>query len=387
MTSVELYRGWRRSPRSTRDGSSAAACGSPAAPERMEELRRQAGWAETFGLPLRADLGRGGAGAVPADVDRRRARRRVPADRRLPRSVAAHLRAGRRRARGRRTHLHRHARDRDRRRATGACAACAPIAATSSARSSSTRAGCTRPRSGGWPACASRSSRWRTSTSSRSRSASASRASTLPTLRDPDLLVYFREEGGGLVMGGYERAAAPCVAGGRRAGRGPARLQRPPARGGLGALRGDRRATRAARPGDGGRRDPRLINGRRRSRPTTSSASARPRSAASSWRPASALTGSPAPAGSGKVMADWIADGEPAHGPVGDGRPAVRRALPLAVVHAGARSTRTTRPTTTSATPARSGWPGGRCGSRRRTRWHREHGAAFGEKSGWERVN
>jgi glycine cleavage system aminomethyltransferase T/glycine/D-amino acid oxidase-like deaminating enzyme len=31
----------------------------------------------------------------------------------------------------------------------------------------------------------------------------------LPTLRDPDLLVYFREEGGGLVMGGYERHSAP----------------------------------------------------------------------------------------------------------------------------------------------------------------------------------
>src|ERR1700679_1849212 len=27
----------------------------------------------------------------------------------------------------------------------------------------------------------------------------------LPTLRDPDLLIYFREEGGGLIMGGYER--------------------------------------------------------------------------------------------------------------------------------------------------------------------------------------
>ena len=31
----------------------------------------------------------------------------------------------------------------------------------------------------------------------------------LPTLRDPDLLIYFREEGGGLVMGGYERHCAP----------------------------------------------------------------------------------------------------------------------------------------------------------------------------------
>jgi 4-methylaminobutanoate oxidase (formaldehyde-forming) len=31
----------------------------------------------------------------------------------------------------------------------------------------------------------------------------------LPTLRDPDLLIYFREEGAGLVMGGYERESAP----------------------------------------------------------------------------------------------------------------------------------------------------------------------------------
>src|SRR5581483_7757736 len=31
---------------------------------------------------------------------------------------------------------------------------------------------------------------------------------TLPTMRDPDLLVYFREEVGGLIMGGYEREPA-----------------------------------------------------------------------------------------------------------------------------------------------------------------------------------
>jgi glycine cleavage system T protein len=33
--------------------------------------------------------------------------------------------------------------------------------------------------------------------------------SDLPTMRDPDLLVYFREEVGGLVVGGYERTPAP----------------------------------------------------------------------------------------------------------------------------------------------------------------------------------
>ena len=77
----------------------------------------------------------------------------------------------------------------------------------------------------------------------------------LPTLRDPDLLIYFREEGGGLVMGGYERPAAPAFLPRRRRGlrSHPARLQRPPARGRLGPLRGDRGELAPARAADGGR--------------------------------------------------------------------------------------------------------------------------------------
>ena len=31
----------------------------------------------------------------------------------------------------------------------------------------------------------------------------------MATMRDPDHLIYFREEGGGLVWGGYERQSAP----------------------------------------------------------------------------------------------------------------------------------------------------------------------------------
>ena len=52
-----------------------------------------------------------------------------------------------------------------------------------------------------------------------------------------------------------------------------------------------------------------------------------------------------------------------------------------------ARAPRTTRPTTTSSTRARSGWPAGRCACRRRTRGTSSTARAFGEKSGWERVN
>ena len=37
----------------------------------------------------------------------------------------------------------------------------------------------------------------------------------LPTLRDPDLLVYYRQEVDGLVMGGYERSSEPWATGAR----------------------------------------------------------------------------------------------------------------------------------------------------------------------------
>ena len=43
----------------------------------------------------------------------------------------------------------------------------------------------------------------------------------VPTMRDPSLLVYFRAESGGLVMGGYERQPGAVVA-----GRHPGGLQR-----------------------------------------------------------------------------------------------------------------------------------------------------------------
>ena len=209
MDSVELYRtldcGW------VQCGGIRLAC----TPEREQEVLRQVAWAKTFGLPLELISAERGARAVPADEHRRRALRLLPAERRLPRPVAADDRARRRRARGRLSHLHAHARHR---RSTSiaahaarvACAACRPSGARSRPRSSSTPAACSPPRSGGWPACACRSCRSPTSTSSRSRFASAAaRGEHLPTLRDPDLLIYFREEGGGLVMGGYERDSAP----------------------------------------------------------------------------------------------------------------------------------------------------------------------------------
>ena len=47
----------------------------------------------------------------------------------------------------------------------------------------------------------------------------------LPTLRDPDNLVYYREDGAGLVMGGYERQSAPAFLNGEFTGRSSQRFQ------------------------------------------------------------------------------------------------------------------------------------------------------------------
>ena len=56
------------------------------------------------------------------------------------------------------------------------------------------------------------------------------RETPLPSLRDPDLLVYYRQEVDGLVMGGYERQLAAVDRDRVVVRRDPGRLQRPAAR-------------------------------------------------------------------------------------------------------------------------------------------------------------
>ena len=115
MYSVELYRRLREESEFDPGWSEVGSLRLAASAERMEELRRQAGWAKTFGLPLEL-IGPGEArdlfplmttdgvlGAV------------LPPHRRLPRPLPAHLRAGRPRPSGRLPDLHEHARDRHRR--------------------------------------------------------------------------------------------------------------------------------------------------------------------------------------------------------------------------------------------------------------------------------
>ena len=121
---------------------------------------------------------------------------------------------------------------------------------------------------------------------------------TIPTVRDPDHIVYFRGEGDAILVGGYLRTPQAWWPAGRRRAVG--------ARPGRCSSRTWRASpSRGPRSGDGcrrwrTRRSPRWCTVPRRSRPTASSCSARPRSAGSGSRPGSACTVSPPPAGSAR---------------------------------------------------------------------------------------
>ena len=159
----------------------------------------------------------------------------------------------------------------------------------------------------------------------------------LPTLRDPDLLIYFREEGGGLVMGGYERAVGAVGP-----GSGPRR--RDSRRTSTGAC--SKRTGRASRrsPRTPRRRVPvmdqitvtKLINGPEAFTPDNEfclGESELPGFFVAAGFCAHGLAGA---GGIGKVMAEWILAGEPA---MDVWEMDIRRfgpAFPLAELHAQA---------------------------------------------------
>ena len=91
--------------------------------------------------------------------------------------------------------------------------------------------------------------------------------------------------------------------------------------------------------------------------------------------------------GMGWQMAEWVVERRAEPRPVAHGHPPLRPPVRAASATRWPAATRCTRRTTTSSTRTTSGRPAGRCGSRRRTRGSHELGAAFGEKSSWERAN
>jgi glycine cleavage system aminomethyltransferase T/glycine/D-amino acid oxidase-like deaminating enzyme len=208
----------------------------------------------------------------------------------------------------------------------------------------------------------------------------------LPTLRDPDLLIYFREEGAGLVMGGYERDSAPWSLDQKCLDQIPDDFN--------GRLLEEDwpRFEEIAR--NSSKRVPamedvkvtRLINGPEAFTPDNEfclgETDVRGLFVAAGFC-AHGLAGA---GGIGRVMAEWIVAGEPSldvwemdirrfghqyRSP----RYTLARAREVYETYYDIRypghEREAGRPLRTSSAYA----------------WHREHGAAFGEKSGWERVN
>jgi glycine cleavage system aminomethyltransferase T/glycine/D-amino acid oxidase-like deaminating enzyme len=216
--------------------------------------------------------------------------------------------------------------------------------------------------------------------------AAAGERAHLPTLRDPDLLIYFREEGGGLVMGGYERDSAPWALDEHLLDAIP-----PDFNGRL--LEEDwPRFEEIAR--NSSRRVPamneitvtRLINGPEGFTPDNEfclgESEVRGLFVAAGFC-AHGLAGA---GGIGRVMAEWILEGEPT---MDVWEMDIRRFG----AHFRSPSYTLKRTREVYETYYDIRYPGHErlAGRPLRTSsaypWHSEHAAAFGEKSGWERVN
>jgi glycine cleavage system aminomethyltransferase T/glycine/D-amino acid oxidase-like deaminating enzyme len=210
----------------------------------------------------------------------------------------------------------------------------------------------------------------------------------LPTLRDPDLLVYYREDGDGLVMGGYERQSEPAFL-----PDGPAGFDAipPDFNGRLLEEEWERfeeitENSKRRVPAMDEATVTKLINGPEAFTPDNEFCLGESEVAGFFVCAGFCAHGLAGAGGIGKVVAEWIVAGEPS---LDLWEMDIRRFGPQyrspSYTHARVRENYETyydirypdherqagRPLRTSPV-----YP-----------WHREHGAAFGEKSGWERVN
>jgi 4-methylaminobutanoate oxidase (formaldehyde-forming) len=207
MDSVELYRrlgaetdadpGW------TECGGLRLAC----TPEREEELDRQVAWARTFGLPLERLSAQEAAELFPLmSTDGVRAASYLPTDGYLDPSQLTYALADGARRGGARifTHTRVHGIDVRDGRVTGVRTEWGDMEAEVVVNAGGMFAAEIGRLAGVRVPIVPFAHEYLVTQPFRERG-----DGHLPTLRDPDHLVYFREEGGGLVMGGYERHSAP----------------------------------------------------------------------------------------------------------------------------------------------------------------------------------
>ncbi|HEX8715131.1 MAG TPA: FAD-dependent oxidoreductase [Solirubrobacteraceae bacterium] len=208
----------------------------------------------------------------------------------------------------------------------------------------------------------------------------------LPTLRDPDLLIYFREEGAGLVMGGYERHSAPWALDERLRDAIPADFN--------GRLLEEDWPRFEEIAKNSSRRVPamdeitvtKLINGPEAFTPDNEFCLGESEVAGFFVAAGFCAHGLAGAGGIGRVIAEWILAGEPASDVW---EMDIRRFGP----HFRSPSYTLKRTQEVYETYYDIRYPGHERQAGRPLRtssaypWHAEHGAAFGEKSGWERVN
>jgi 4-methylaminobutanoate oxidase (formaldehyde-forming) len=208
----------------------------------------------------------------------------------------------------------------------------------------------------------------------------------LPTLRDPDLLIYFREDAGGLVMGGYERDSAPWALDQHLLDAIPPNFN--------GRLLEDDWPRFEEIAENSRRRVPimeqlgitRLINGPEAFTPDNEFCLGESEVAGLFVAAGFCAHGLAGAGGIGKLMAEWIIGGEPASDVW---EMDIRRFGPH--YRSPGYTLKRTREVYETYYDIR--YPGHERQAGRPLRvssayqWHLDHGAVFGEKSGWERVN
>jgi glycine cleavage system aminomethyltransferase T/glycine/D-amino acid oxidase-like deaminating enzyme len=210
----------------------------------------------------------------------------------------------------------------------------------------------------------------------------------LPTLRDPDLLIYYREDGGGLVMGGYERHSQPAF---MPNGTGDFDRIPPDFNGRLLEDDWDRFEeitvnSRKRVPAMDEIKVTRLINGPEAFTPDNEFCLGETEVAGFFVAAGFCAHGLAGAGGIGKVMAEWIAEGEPS---LDLWHMDVRRfgAAYRSPSYAHARTRETYETYYDIRYPNHERQAGRPLRLSPANAWHAEQGAAFGEKSGWERVN
>jgi 4-methylaminobutanoate oxidase (formaldehyde-forming) len=208
----------------------------------------------------------------------------------------------------------------------------------------------------------------------------------LPTLRDPDLLIYFREDGDGLLMGGYERDSAPWSLDEKLLDRVPQDFNGRLLEEDWPRFEEIAENSRKRVPLMDDVKVTRLINGPEAFTPDNEFCLGESEVGGFFVAAGFCAHGLAGAGGMGKLMAEWIVAGEPG---LDVWEMDIRRFGPQ--YRSPSYTLKRTKEVYETYYDIR--YPGHERLAGRPLRvpspyaWHAEHGAAFGEKSSWERVN